>query len=264
MSDDVVAYGLAHLREAGSETTASTLDAFIQAMILYPEVQLEARTELDRICPDRLPTMEDRAQLPYVCATIKEALRWFPVLTLGVPHCATEDDEYMGYYIPKGATVMMNIFTLNRNPERYPNPRVFDPARFLGDHTTAAESATSIDVSQRDHFSFGAGRRICPGLHIAERTLFLSIARLLWGFDISKGRKPVKSGDRGTQWVEITPDQDDIVGAIASRPVPFPATIRPRSERHTQVMRKAWKDCHSLLDEHGQWKDAPQYAFEES
>jgi hypothetical protein len=39
------------------------------------------------------------------------------------------------------------------------------------------------DPSKRNHFTSGAGRRICPGLHVADRSLFLTILRLLWAFD---------------------------------------------------------------------------------
>ena len=39
-------------------------------------------------------------------------------------------------------------------------------------------------MTERDHFGFGGGRRICPGLHVAEKSLFINIARTLWGFDI--------------------------------------------------------------------------------
>jgi cytochrome P450 len=44
------------------------------------------------------------------------------------------------------------------------------------------------DCAQRDHFTFGAGRRICPGIHIADRSLFVAVSRLLWGFKIEPGR----------------------------------------------------------------------------
>lgn len=164
-TDEQAAYHLGVLHEGGADTSAATLHAFVEAMVLFPEAQLGAREELDRVCgPDRLPTMDDAPQLPFIRAAVKEAIRWFPTLVLGLPHTVTRDDEYCGWTIPKDAVILPNVWTLNRDPERYENPRVFDPSRFLGDETTAAESAASNDVSKRDHFSFGAGRRICPGM----------------------------------------------------------------------------------------------------
>lgn len=265
LSEDIAGYATGILHEGGSETSASTLEALVMALTLYPEVQQRAREELDRACPDRLPTSDDEPDLPYVRATVKEALRWFPALVLGAPHAALRDDEYLGYRIPAGATVLMNTWALNRDPRRYADPRVFDPARFLGDATSAAESAASTDVARRDHFTFGAGRRVCPGTHVAERTLFLSVARLLWGFDVSKAKEEVQSlGDDGkikTSWVEVTPDQDDVVDGLLNHPGPFPANIRPRSEKHIELMRRAWADSQELLDEKGQWRVVPEGMF---
>lgn len=262
LSDDVAAYATGVLHEGGSETSASTLEAFIQAMVLYPEAQRKAREELDRVCPDSLPTTKDEPQLPYLRACVKEILRWFPVVALGAPHQAVREDEYMGYKIPKGATIILNTWTINYDAERYRNPRVFDPTRFLGDHTTAAESAASSDVSKRDHFTFGASRRICPGMHLAERTLLLSITRLVWGFDFSKAKRETQSsgpdGQSQTSWIEITPDQDDRVDGLLSHPAPFSATIKPRSVKHADVMRQAWTECQELLDEKGQWRAVPE------
>ncbi|KAG8768621.1 cytochrome c oxidase subunit 2 [Ceratobasidium sp. 428] len=75
-------------------------------MALYPEVQVKAQAEVDRVIgKDRLPEMSDRASLPYVECVLKEVLRWQSVVPLGIPHACMEEDEYKGYRIPKGATV---------------------------------------------------------------------------------------------------------------------------------------------------------------
>lgn len=69
------------------------------------------------------------------------------------------------------------------------------------------------DIRDRDHWGFGAGRRICPGMHVAEGTLMLSIARILWAFSIAKAKD--------SQGKEIEVEQDEITQSIASRPLPF-------------------------------------------
>ncbi|KAI9871957.1 MAG: hypothetical protein M1823_008303, partial [Watsoniomyces obsoletus] len=93
-SDDQAAYISGTLLEAGSDTTSSTLYGFVQAMLLYPEVQKKAQQEIDDVVgPDRLPTMDDEPELPYIRACIKETLRWMPTTILGaVPHAVTKDD----------------------------------------------------------------------------------------------------------------------------------------------------------------------------
>lgn len=78
----------------------------MQAMVLFPEVAKAAQEELDRVCGDRLPTLEDMPDLPYIHGCVKESMRWMPTDILGVPHAVIRDDEYMGYTIPKGAGVI--------------------------------------------------------------------------------------------------------------------------------------------------------------
>lgn len=56
---------------------------FVQAMILFPEVQQKARAQIDMVCGNRLPDMSDFDQLPYIQCTAKETLRWLPVAILG-------------------------------------------------------------------------------------------------------------------------------------------------------------------------------------
>lgn len=100
--------------EAASDTTSSTLAAFIMALIMYPDVQRRLQECVDEICngEERMPTIEDmndpRAQ--YVRACAKESLRWMPTGILGVPHAVIKDDEYRGYKIPKGSSVVLNIW----------------------------------------------------------------------------------------------------------------------------------------------------------
>jgi hypothetical protein len=139
------------------------------------------------------------------------------------------------------------------DPIRHPRPRVFDPSRYEADLQTAAESASNSDPSKRDHFGFGAGRRICQGMHIAEKTLFLAISRLLWAFNFEKARD--EAG------MEITPDIDDIHMGAAVCPAPFPAKITPRSNMHSNVIRQEWARAQDLLDVNGQWKNAPKSAI---
>ncbi len=86
--------------------------------------------------------------------------------------------------IPAKTILFPNLTALSKDPDRYPDPEVFNPQRFRNDHTTAAASAPSKDHMQRDHFHYGFGRRVSPGVHIAEASLFIVVSRVLWGFDI--------------------------------------------------------------------------------
>lgn len=84
---------------------------FFLAMTVYPEVQVKAREEVDRVVGShRLPTLDDRASLPYVEAVVKECFRWHPIAPMGLPHVTTKDDIFQGYLIPKGAMMIPNIW----------------------------------------------------------------------------------------------------------------------------------------------------------
>jgi hypothetical protein len=101
--------------------TVSSLMSFFVAALLHPEIQIRAQEEIDAVTGrERLPTFEDRPRLPFVDAICKEVLRWRPVVPLGefdakrsrprkrfhdptaIPHAATEDNVYRGFFIPKG------------------------------------------------------------------------------------------------------------------------------------------------------------------
>lgn len=76
-------------------------------MAMYPEVQMKAQAELDRVVgSSRLPDFNDLASLTYIKAVMMETLRWIPTTPLGIAHCLTADDEYNGYHIPKGTIVI--------------------------------------------------------------------------------------------------------------------------------------------------------------
>ncbi len=80
-------------------------------MVLYPDVQAQAQAEIDAIIGnDRLPTVEDREKLPFLSALTMEVLRWHIVSPIGIPHRAMEDDIHDGYLIPKGASIIPNIW----------------------------------------------------------------------------------------------------------------------------------------------------------
>ncbi|KAJ8113581.1 hypothetical protein ONZ43_g5123 [Nemania bipapillata] len=108
--DGVAAYACLTIQEAGADTSMVSILGFIQAMVLYPEVQKKGQEEVDRVFGDRLPSLDDAMSLPYIQACVKETLRWLPATPLALPHCLTQDDEYLGYTIPKGATVIANVW----------------------------------------------------------------------------------------------------------------------------------------------------------
>jgi hypothetical protein len=221
-------------------------------MLLFPDVQKKAREEIERVVgTDRLPNMDDERDLQYIRAISKESLRWMPTTIMGaVPHAVTKDDTYMGYTIPAGAGVVNNVYTINMDPKSFPEPRRFNPERYMDDFQTFAEAAANPDATKRDQFTFGAGRRICPGLHVAERSLFLAISRILWAFEI-KPRMDAKGKP-------ILPDPEKLTQGFVCMSESFVCDITPISAERAAVVEKEWEEAEKLLDEDMQWKYIPE------
>ncbi|OAQ70667.2 cytochrome P450 [Pochonia chlamydosporia 170] len=175
------------LMEGGSDTTSSIIVAFIHAMTKWPSVMKKAQAEIDAVIgEDRSPTWEDYAQLPYVAACVKETMRWRPVVPLGFAHLVSEDDTIDGMTIPKGSQIFVNAFGMQHDSQRFPDPDTFNPDRYAGVTQLASELANG-DWEKRDHYGYGSGRRLCPGIHLAERSLFLAFAKILWALNIGPG-----------------------------------------------------------------------------
>ncbi|KAI7971499.1 hypothetical protein EIK77_001375 [Talaromyces pinophilus] len=233
VSQKELAYIVAILLEAGAETTTNALETFVLAARLFPRIIGPAQAELESVIgTSRLPTVDDSPNMPYINAIVKETLRWRPVVPESVPHLNTEEDEYMGYRIPKGSIILPNVWGIHLNPDIYPDPNNFLPERWL------AKGAPP------EHAAFGFGRRICTGQHIAYNSLFLNVARILWACNI--GPKIDADGR------EVPVDEWGFSDGFISRPLPFEVSITPRSEERTKLVEKAWeeadKDFVSLLE----------------
>ncbi|KAJ6508710.1 cytochrome P450 [Mycena sanguinolenta] len=199
---------------AGADTTVSALASFFLAMATHPDVQKKAQIEIDTVVgTHRLPGFDDRSSLPYVEAIYREVMRYRPVVPLGLAHANTTDDIYNGYFIPKGATVISNIWAMTRDESIYPDPERFNPDRFF----TADGKLNADDTI----LAFGFGRRICVGRYNADASIWATIVSVLSTFNIAKAKDPA-----GNE-MDIAGEYSD---GLISHPLPFPCSIIPRSE----------------------------------
>ncbi|KAK7678432.1 hypothetical protein QCA50_018492 [Cerrena zonata] len=192
-------------------------------MGLYPEIQRKAQEELDRIVgPNRLPEFSDYDDLIYVQAIALESMRWMMVLPLGVPHRVTRDDEYKGFFIPAGSTIIVNAWSILHDPDVFPEPENFKPERFIKDGR--------LDPSVRNplEYAFGFGRRVCPGRHLSSASLFMTIASVLHTLKIN----PAEDEDGN-----LFDGSTMLAAGLAAGPNRVPCSASPRSADAEHLIR---------------------------
>ncbi|KAJ8519672.1 hypothetical protein ONZ45_g3424 [Pleurotus djamor] len=162
---------------AAGDSTHATLLIFVLAMALNPDAQARARKEIDEVIgTQNFPTIADKARLPYVNAVIKETMRWRPVAPFASIRRSASNDTYQGYFIPRGAAVLPNIWAIAFEDNEKYDPQRFIPERFLDPTQDVVDPATWV---------FGFGKRICPGKVLAENSLFIAVVSILWACKIS-------------------------------------------------------------------------------
>ncbi|THH08681.1 hypothetical protein EW146_g8915 [Bondarzewia mesenterica] len=205
--------------------SVATICTLFLAMVLHPEVQKKAQAEIDaHIGSSRLPTWDDKEKLPYISAVLQEVLRWNPPAPLGTPHKSSEDDAYGEYFIPKGATIVGNIWAMCHDERVYSEPMKFNPERFLGEDPEPEPFAAI----------FGFGRRACPGRQLAEVSLFVYTAMILATLNISRARD--------ANGFEVVPPAE-FASNLISHPKPFKYRVGPRSPVTELLIRHVDEEC---------------------
>lgn len=169
------------------------------------------------------------------------------------------DDEYEGYFIPKDSMIFLPIWAMHHDPDQYADPSEFNPDRYLNHPKLAPEYAVSPDFENRDkycitlssfptnmtsgsphHYGYGAGRRMCPGLHLAERNMWRIVSKLLWAFDIFEPTDEA-TGEK------IPLDANAFSSAILMCPLPFKVRVIPRSKVHMAMVEKELSNAQEIM-----------------
>uniref|UniRef100_M1AMF5 Geraniol 10-hydroxylase n=2 Tax=Solanum tuberosum TaxID=4113 RepID=M1AMF5_SOLTU len=161
------------LFNAGTDTSSNVVEWAMTELLRAPEIMKKVQAELVELLGEGKPMDEaDIARLPYLQCIIKETFRMHPPAPLLVPRKAEQDVEVCGYTVPKGSKVLINVWAIGRDSTLWEDPLVFNPDRFKD---------SKLDVRGQDFelIPFGAGRRICPGLPLAIRTIPVMLGTLL-------------------------------------------------------------------------------------
>ncbi|XP_010259651.1 PREDICTED: flavonoid 3'-monooxygenase [Nelumbo nucifera] len=220
LTDTEIKALLLDLFTAGTDTSASTVEWALAELIRHPDMLARAQRELDAVVgKDRLVTESDISQLTYLQAVIKETFRLHPSTPLSVPRMASEGCEINGYYIPKGSTLLVNVWAIARDPAIWPEPLQFRPERFL-----PGSKHANVDVRGNDFevIPFGAGRRICAGMNLGLRMVHLLTATLVHALDwgLQEGQMAEKL------------NMEEAYGLTLQRAVPLTVHPRPRLAPH--------------------------------
>ncbi|EIW74031.1 cytochrome P450 [Coniophora puteana RWD-64-598 SS2] len=207
---------------AGSDPTALGICTVLMCAALHPEAQAIVQNEIDAIIRrDKAPTFADENALPQLKAFISEALRWRPIVGMGFQHRTSEDVVWGNYCIPAGTTVMGNHWAISRDPEVFPDGDHFNPKRWK---TSKGEMRDDIRF-----FTFGFGRRVCPGQHVANRSVFINTLLILWAFRLSmRSSQPV--------------DDTAYMQGVTPKKQMFDIGFEPRIEE---------RDLRTMMDEYG-------------
>jgi len=175
---------------AGHETTANALAWTVWLVAQHPEVEAKLRAEVAQVLGGRVPEAQDVPKLRYVSQVLDESMRLYPPAWITARQCI-EDDELLGYHVPRNTIVAVSPFTTHRNPRLWPDPEKFDPDRFAPDRAQSRP--------RHAYFPFGAGQRMCIGNNFAlmEGALILAMISQRFSAALEEGH-PVEPLPRVT------------------------------------------------------------------
>ncbi|KAL3841170.1 hypothetical protein ACJIZ3_025761 [Penstemon smallii] len=177
LSEKSVIFVILEMLFAGTETTSSTIEWGMAELLHNPDSLRKLKEELDVVIGRSRKLEEgDVNKLPYLQAVVKEAMRLHPTVPFLLPRNSMEDTNFMGYFIPKDTMVLVNAWSIQRDPDSWEDPLTFKPERFI-------DSKIDSKGQNFELIPFGSGRRSCIGMLMGEKMVSLTLGRLIHEFD---------------------------------------------------------------------------------
>ncbi|XP_052181443.1 6,7,8-trihydroxycoumarin synthase-like isoform X2 [Diospyros lotus] len=177
LSMDHIKAVLMDIFAAGTDTNAATLVWIMTELVKNSEAMKKIQDEVRNIDTEKEILYEtDLQHLPYLEAIVKETWRLHPPAPLLVPHETIQQCTIGPYTIQPKTIVFVNAWAIGRDPDSWEDPEEFLPSRFIN---------SSIDFKGQNFelIPFGAGRRICPGIHLGVVMVELALANLVRSFN---------------------------------------------------------------------------------
>ncbi|XP_004249520.2 premnaspirodiene oxygenase-like [Solanum lycopersicum] len=186
ITNDNIKAIMVDLFSAGTETSSTTATWAMTEMMRNPRVLKKAQAEVREAFKGKETFDEDVIEeLKYLRQVVKETLRLHPPVPLLAPRECREETNINGYTIPLKTRVMVNVWSMGRDPKYWEDAESFIPERF-------ARSSVDFLGNNFEYLPFGAGRRMCPGITFGLFNVYLPLAKLLYHFDwkLPDGQKP--------------------------------------------------------------------------
>ena len=183
LSDEELRDQLMTFLFAGHETSALVLTYALHSLAKHDDVRRTLETELEAVCGDSSPTVEDIPSLEYTEKVLKETMRYYPPVYVLFRE-TLEDVTVDGYLLPAGTKLALPQFLVHSDDRWWDDPETFRPARWTDElDETLPEYA---------YFPFGGGPRHCVGMRFATMFLTLSLATIarLARFDLESDPEP--------------------------------------------------------------------------
>lgn len=158
---------------AGHETSAAGLAWTLYLMSECPATQERARAEVLAALGERPIAFADLRHLPFTRDVFRESLRLYPPLAF-VTRDTIQPETLATREAEPDSVVFVQTWSLHRNPEIWPEPDAFDPARWQCPYAKAAQ--------RQGYLPFGMGPRVCAGAGFAMQEAVLLLAMLLRGY----------------------------------------------------------------------------------
>ncbi|CZT22815.1 uncharacterized protein RCC_08521 [Ramularia collo-cygni] len=208
LSEPEIMVMMGGLLDAGFASTVASFETIVLSLTAHPRVLRRVQAEVDaELGTAGLPERVERGRLPYLHACIMEVLRWHATTPVPLPREAVADVQVGDYRIPKGTTVMTNVWAIQRDPAFYDDPDSFVPERYL--HHPLGIKDGAPEVHRKALYTFGFGRRACPGQDFYFQQMEITMAQVIWAFDF------VPTGPLD---IDVT---TGFVFGVASRPKPL-------------------------------------------